>query len=76
MIQAYVATDIVDAELAAATLTAAGISAVVQGDVLALPSGPFPTVWVEDDSLNRAREILADRERGAQDADATGQSID
>ncbi len=70
MIQAYVATDLVDAEMAAAALTAAGISAVVQGDVIAIPSGPFPTVWVADDTLERAHEILADRGRGAGRADA------
>jgi hypothetical protein len=62
MIQAYVATDLVDAELAAAALIAAGVSAVVQGDVVAIPSGPFPTVWVEEDTLEQAREILAARQ--------------
>jgi hypothetical protein len=65
MIQAYIATDLVDAEMAAEALNAAGVSAVVQGDVLAIPSGPFPTVWVEDENLERAREILAGRENEA-----------
>jgi len=65
MIQAYIATDLVDAEMAAEALNASGVSAVVQGDVLALPSGPFPTVWVEDDKLEQAREILAGRENAA-----------
>jgi len=65
MIQAYIATDLVDAEMAAAALTAAGVQAVVQGDVLAIPSGPFPTVWVEEEMLEQAREILAGRESEA-----------
>lgn len=65
MIQAYIATDLVDAEMAAEALNAAGISAVVQGDVLAIPSGPFPTVWVEEEKLEQAREILAGRESEA-----------
>lgn len=65
MIQAYIATDRVDAEMAAESLNAAGVSAVVQGDVLAIPSGPFPTVWVGDENLERAREILAGRENEA-----------
>lgn len=65
MIQVYIATDLVDAEMAAAALNAAGISAVVQGDVLAIPSGPFPTVWVEEEKLEQAREILAGRESEA-----------
>lgn len=65
MIQVYVATDLVDAEMAAEALNAAGVSAVVQGDVLAIPSGPFPTVWVEDEKLEQAREILAGRESEA-----------
>lgn len=62
MIQVYIATDLADAEMAAATLNAAGVSAVVQGDAIAIPSGPFPTVWVEEDQLEQAREILAARE--------------
>lgn len=64
MIQAYIATDLVDAEMVAADLTAAGVAAVVQGDRIAIPSGPFPTVWIEDESLELAREILAAREAG------------
>lgn len=66
MIQVYIATDLVDAEMAAEALNAAGVSAVVQGDVLAIPSGPFPTVWVEDDRLEQARAILAGRENEAE----------
>lgn len=65
MIQVYIATDLVDAEMAAEALNAAGVSAVVQGDVLAIPSGPFPTVWVEEEKLEQAREILAGRENEA-----------
>ena len=65
MIQVYIATDVVDAEMAAATLNAAGVSAVVQGEVLAIPSGPFPTVWVQDDKVEQAHEVLAGRENGA-----------
>jgi len=66
MIQADIATDLVDAEMAAEALHAAGVSAVVQGDVLAIPSGPFPTDWVEDEKLEQAREILAGRENEAE----------
>jgi hypothetical protein len=69
MIQVYVATDLVDAEMAAAELTASGINAVVQGDVIAIPSGPFPTVWVEQAQLEQAREILAGRESEANEVD-------
>jgi len=71
MIQVYIATDLVDAEMAAAALNAAGVSAVVQGDVLAIPSGPFPTVWVEEEKLEQAREILAGRENEADWVDPT-----
>lgn len=62
MTQLYIATDLVDAEMVAADLTAAGVAAVVQGDRIAIPSGPFPTVWVEEAHLAQARAILAGRE--------------
>jgi hypothetical protein len=65
MIQVYIATNLVDAEMAAEALNAAGVSAVVQGEAVAIPTGPFPTVWVEEENLERAREILASRETEA-----------
>jgi hypothetical protein len=65
MIQVYVATDLVDAEMVAAELIGSGINAVVQGDLIAIPSGPFPTVWVEEAHLEQTREILAGRESDA-----------
>jgi hypothetical protein len=56
MKQVYVAKSLVDAELACSELRNAGFDAVVQGDVLALPSGPFPSVWVPDDEAAAAAE--------------------
>lgn len=56
MKQIYVAKSLPDAELACAQLREAGFDAVVQGDVLALPSAPFPSVWVPDDEAAAAAE--------------------
>jgi hypothetical protein len=60
MKQIYVAKSRADAELVAGRLQQAGFDAVVQGDVLALPSGPFPSVWVPDDEAEAAAEAWAE----------------
>lgn len=54
MKQIYVAKSVADAELACSQLRSAGFDAVVQGDVAAIPSGPFPSVWVPDDEAAAA----------------------
>jgi hypothetical protein len=64
--RAYVAQNQIDAQLVANELRAAGIAAVVKMDTVAAPSIPYPSVWVEDDDLPRARELLSGR------ADSTG----
>ena len=61
MKRAYVAQNQVDAELVANRLRAAGIEVVVKLDTVAAPSIPYPSVWVEDDDLPRARELIAGR---------------
>jgi hypothetical protein len=65
MKRAYVAQDPVDAQLAAEKLRAAGIEAVVKVDTVAAPSIPFPAVWVVDEDLEAARDLLRDRLRDA-----------
>lgn len=54
MKQIYVAKSVADAELACRQLRNAGFDAVVQGDVAAIPSAPFPSVWVPDDEAAAA----------------------
>lgn len=56
MKQIYVARNLADAELACARLRDMGYDAVVQGDVVAIPSAPFPSVWVPDDEAAAAAE--------------------
>jgi Putative prokaryotic signal transducing protein len=61
MKRVYVAQNQVDAQLVADQLRASGIDAVVKMDTVAIPSMPFPSVWVDDDDLAQAKELLADR---------------
>ena len=61
MKRVYVAQNQVDARLVADELRANGIPAVVKMDTVAIPSIPFPSVWVEDDDLRRATDWLASR---------------
>jgi len=44
----YMARDRVDADVACAELRGRGFEAVVIGDLSAIPSAPFPSVWVPD----------------------------
>lgn len=59
MKRAYVAQNQVEAQLVADALRAAGIDAVVKMDTVAAPSIPFPSVWVEDQALRRAQDVLS-----------------
>lgn len=60
MKQIYVARDRVDADLLAAQLRGRGIGAVVIGDIAAIPSSPFPSVWVNDGEEDAAVRALAE----------------
>ena len=44
----YMARDRVDADVGCAELRARGFAAVVIGDLTAIPSAPFPSIWVPD----------------------------
>jgi predicted metal-dependent HD superfamily phosphohydrolase len=75
--QAYHAANPVDAQLAVDLLAEAGIAAHVQGNYLSgaageLPVGELLRLWVADEDLDRARQLLAARARGvaALEADA------
>jgi hypothetical protein len=61
MKRAYVAQNPVEAQLVAEELRAAGIEAVVKVDTVAAPSIPFPAVWVEEQDLALAQQVLRDR---------------
>ena len=57
----YVAQSEAEAYLVAEELDAAGIQAVVKADTVAIPSIPFPSVWVEDCDVARAQDQLSRR---------------
>jgi hypothetical protein len=61
MKRVYVAQSEAEAHLVAEELDAAGIQAVVKADTVAIPSIPFPSVWVENRDLARAQELLSRR---------------
>ena len=61
MKRVYVAQNQVDAQLVAEELRVGGVHAVVKMDTFAAPSMPFPSVWVEDDDLLRAEDLLTNR---------------
>ena len=65
MKRVYVARNEVEARLVAERLRAAGVRAVVKADTVAAPSIPFPSVWIEDDELQRAEAVLAPADGGA-----------
>ncbi len=65
MRQIYLATDRADAELACAELRNLGFDAVVQGDVAAIPSAPFPSVWVPEDEAAAAAAAWAALREGS-----------
>lgn len=54
MKQLYVAANRLEADLICNELRSLGFDAMVQGDLLAIPSSPFPSVWVSDDEAERA----------------------
>ncbi|MEO8477992.1 MAG: DUF2007 domain-containing protein [Gemmatimonadota bacterium] len=56
MKQVYVAQNKVEADLVCSELRNVGIDAVVQGDLMAIPTGPFPSIWVPDDEEAAAIE--------------------
>ena len=65
MKQIYVAKSRSDAELACDQLRNAGFDAVVQGDQVAIPTGPYPSVWVPDDEAAAAAAAWRDLADGA-----------
>ena len=71
MKQAYHAANPVDAKLAVDLLASEGIQAHVQGNFLSgaageLPVGELLRVWVADADLERAKALLAERERSVE----------
>ena len=67
MKQAYQAANPVDAQLVTDLLASEGIAAFTQGQYLSgavgeLPAGELLRVWVPDEELERAREVIARRE--------------
>lgn len=56
MKQVYVARNRIDADLVASELSNLGFEAVVQGDLIAIPTSPYPSVWVPDDQADAALE--------------------
>lgn len=60
MKQVYVARDRVDADLVCEQLRGRGFGAVVIGDVAAIPSSPFPSVWVNDEEEVDATQAMAE----------------
>ncbi len=65
MKQIYVGRDRVDAEMASEALRNIGFNAVVIGDQLAIPTGPYPSVWVEDDEEEAAKVAWAELQGAA-----------
>ncbi len=68
MKQVYLARDRVDADLVCGELRGRGFEAVVVGDLVAIPSATFPSVWVPDteaDSAAAAWAELRDSRNGA-----------
>lgn len=62
MRQIYMARDRVDADRACAALRGVGFAAVVVGDLVAIPSATFPSVWVPDEQADAAVAAWADLE--------------
>ncbi|HRY09972.1 MAG: hypothetical protein KC544_08000 [Gemmatimonadetes bacterium] len=60
MKQVYMARDRVDAERACSALRGVGFAAVVVGDLVAIPSATFPSVWVPDEQADAAAAAWAD----------------
>ncbi len=60
MKQIYMARDRVGADFACAELCGLGFDAVVVGDLAAIPSAPYPTVWVPDNQAEAAASAWRD----------------
>ena len=60
MKQIYVARDRIDADLVCEELRGRGFEAVVIGDLAAIPSAPFPSVWVRDSEAEAAAAVWAE----------------
>jgi hypothetical protein len=56
MKQIYLASNRMEADLICDELRQMGFEAVVQGDLLAIPSAPFPSIWVPADQAEAAAE--------------------
>lgn len=59
MKQIYMARDRVDADRVCAELLGFGFEAVVIGDLIAIPSATFPSVWVPDSQADSAAAAWA-----------------
>lgn len=64
MKQIYVAQSRIEADLICNELRNLGFDAVVQGDLLAIPTAPFPTVWVPEEEEAAALEACLSLEIG------------
>jgi len=60
----YLARDRVDADLVCAELRGRGFDAVVIGDLAAIPSAPFPSVWVPDQEAAAAEAVWHSIQQG------------
>ena len=60
MKQIYLARDRVDADLVCGELRGLGFEAVVVGDLVAIPSATFPSVWVPDSEADSAAVAWAE----------------
>lgn len=69
MKQIYVAKSYAEAEMLGSELVGLGLDAVVQGDRAAIPTSPFPTIWVPDEQVEAATQALADRGIGDDKSD-------
>lgn len=69
MKQIYVAQNRIEADLVCSELHNLGIDAVVQGDLMAIPTAPFPSIWVPDDQEAAAIEACKTLEIGDQSAE-------
>lgn len=69
MKQVYVAKSYAEAEMLGAELVGLGLDAVVQGDRAAIPTSPFPSIWVPEDQAEAAAQALADLGIGGTDSE-------
>ena len=60
MRQIYMARDRIDADLVCDEVRGRGFGVVVIGDVAAIPSVPYPSVWVDDSEYDAALAAWAE----------------